>query len=96
MPRLTAKGWPGSRVRPEQAAHASDVKRRGGAEVRVGCSGTAATLGSTARSTARGPALPADTRPRWRLTACAGRTREAGQPFAVATGEAAHAINVGW
>ena len=39
----TAKGWPGSRGRPEQAAQASDVKRRGGAEVRVGCSGTAAT-----------------------------------------------------
>ena len=38
----TAEGWPGSCGRPEQAAHASDVKRRGGAEVRVGCSGAAA------------------------------------------------------
>ncbi len=39
----TAEGRPESRGRPEQAADASDVKRRGGAEVRVGCSGAAAT-----------------------------------------------------
>lgn len=38
---------------------------------------------SASRSTARGPALLPTPRPRWRLTACAGRTREAGQPFAV-------------
>ena len=69
----TAEGRPESRGRPEQAADASDVKRRGGAEVRVGCSGAAATGGRihpgraealpyvrpvvTSRSTARGPAL---------------------------------------
>jgi hypothetical protein len=43
---LTAEGWPGSCGRPEQAAQSSVVKRRGGAEVRVGCSGAAATCGS--------------------------------------------------
>ena len=42
---------------------------------------------SASRSTARGPALPADTRPRWRLTDCVGRTREAGQPSAVNTSQ---------
>ena len=39
----TAEGWLGSRGRPEQAARASVVKRRGGAEVAVGCSGAVAT-----------------------------------------------------
>jgi hypothetical protein len=38
---------------------------------------------TVSRSTARGPALPADTRPRWRLTDCVGRPRETGQSFAV-------------
>jgi hypothetical protein len=31
-----------------------------------------------------GPRASIDARPRWRLTDCAGRTREAGQPFGVA------------
>ena len=52
-----AKGWPGSRGCPEQAARASDVKRRGGAEVRVGCSGAAATCASR-RPFGRAEALP--------------------------------------
>lgn len=57
--------------RPEQAAHAQGGKRQGGAEVRLGCSGSSRLRCRVALS-CLGPQPSADIRPRSRLPACGG------------------------